>query len=135
MQLTLGRACLLLFIFVCSSPSGFFSVLLLFPPLSSSWPFSGFYKAKEFHARVTTGLVTTYIMWARDTSRETCAMIETVLMPLLLKRLRCFYCWNDFWKRRQWIVFLKRHRFQFKWIVSIWLLEFCNFVIKPLGKL
>jgi hypothetical protein len=39
---------------------------------------------------VTTGLVTTCIMGARDSSHETCSMIETVLVPLLLKRLQHF---------------------------------------------
>jgi hypothetical protein len=55
---------------------------------------------------VTTGLVMICIMGARDSSRETCPMIETILV-----RLHCLYCWNDSTAFTQWIVFLKRHRF------------------------
>jgi len=65
-------------------------VLCVFLLLPRSWPFSGFYKARECHVVVTTGLVTTCIMGARDRSHKTCSMIETVLVPLLLKRLQHF---------------------------------------------
>jgi len=66
-------------------------VLCVFLLLPRSWPFSGFYKARECHVVVTTGLVTTCIMGARDRSHKTCSMIETVLVPLLLKRLQHFF--------------------------------------------
>jgi hypothetical protein len=45
------------------------------------------------------GLVTVCIVGARDSSQETCAMTETVLVPLLLKRFLKKKAMNSFLKR------------------------------------